>query len=342
MRPVLSPAVRRLWRDPETLQLGRGPGTAVVLTGLDPGARAVLALLDGTRDLAAVRVGAVAAGCPAERADELLGLLQDAGLVVDAAERWPERLDVAERDRLGADVASLSLLHGGAGLAALRRRDGAAVVVVGAGRVGAPLAALLAAAGFGTVDVLDEGTARARDVAVGGLGPEDVGRRRGEAARDRVLARTPATGSGPVRRPDLVVLAPVGHHDDLDAVLLQRDAVPHLLAEVRDTVGVVGPLVLPGRSACLRCLDLARTDRDPGWPAVAAQLSSPGRVPPACDGPLAAAVAAQAALQVLALLDGGTVATVGGSLELALPGWRWRRRSWPAHPACDCRWQASA
>ena len=342
MRPVLSPAVRRLWRDPETLQLGRGPGTAVVLAGLDPAARAVLALLDGTRDLAAVRDAAVAGGCPPDRTDALLALLREAGLVVDAAERWPEHLPVADRDRLGADVASLSLLHAGAGLAALHRRDAAAVVVLGAGRVGAPVAALLAAAGVGTVDVVDDGTARARDLAVGGLGPADVGRRRGAAARDRLLARAPAARPGPVARPDLVVLAPVGHHDDVDAVLLQRDGVPHLLAEVRDTVGVVGPLVLPGRSACLRCLDLVRTDRDPGWPAVAAQLSAPGRSAPACDGALAAAVAAQAALQVLALLDGGAPATVDGSLELALPGWRWRRRSWVPHPACDCRWQLGA
>ncbi len=342
MRPVLSPAVRRLWRDPQTLQLGRGPGTAVVLAGLDPAARAVLALLDGTRDLAAVRREAVAAGCSADRADALLGLLQEGGLVVDAAERWPDHLDVAERDRLGADVASLSLLHGGGGLAALRRRDAASVVVLGGGRVGAPLAALLAGAGVGTVDVVDPGTTRARDVVVGGLGPGDVGRPRGQAAREHVLARAPATRGGPVPHPDLVVLAPVGHHDEVDAGLLQRDGVPHLLAEVRDTVGVVGPLVLPGRSACLRCLDLARADRDPGWPAVAAQLSCPGRVPPPCDGPLAVAVAAQTALQVLALVDGTPPATVGGSLELALPGWRWRRRSWTPHPACDCRWQEGA
>jgi hypothetical protein len=48
-------------------------------------------------------------------------------------------------------------------------------------------------------------------------------------------------------------------------------------------------------------------------------------------------VAAQAAMQVLALVD-GTVdpAAAGGTLELVLPDWRWRRRSWRLHPQCGC------
>ncbi|HMA47001.1 MAG TPA: hypothetical protein VKP11_07365 [Frankiaceae bacterium] len=52
-----------------------------------------------------------------------------------------------------------------------------------------------------------------------------------------------------------------------------------------------------------------------------------------------------AALQALALLDGapaaspdgrGAPAATGATLELALPDWRLRRRSWPVHPACRC------
>ncbi len=341
MRPVLSPASHLLWRDPQTLQLGRA-GRAVVLAGLDSDVRAVLGLLDGTRDLAEVEHAAAEVGCPPPRTRELLDLLRQAGVVVDAAERWPARLTVDERDRLGADVASLSLLHQGAGLAALRRRDLASVVVLGGGRVGAPLAALLAAAGVGTVDVADDGAARGSDAAVGGLRGSDVGRRRGEAARERLREVSSTILTGPVRRPDVVVLAPAATVDDGDAVALLRDGVPHLLAEVRDTVGVVGPLVLPGRSACLRCLDLTRSDRDPDWPALAVQLASPGRSSAACDAVLAAAVSAQAALQVLALLDdSGAPASVDGSLELALPDWRWRRRTWRSHPACECQWQAA-
>ncbi len=341
MRPVLSPAASRLWRDPQTLQLGRGGATAVVLAGLEESDRRLLALLDGTRDRGQVEQDAAAQGCPPHRSRELMALLGGAGVLVDAAARWPARLPVDERDRLAPDVASLHLLHRGEGLSVLERRDAASVLVLGAGRVGAPLAGLLAAAGVGSVDLQDDGPARRGDAAVGGLLPHDAGRRRSEAARERLAAVAPTTRSGPVPRPDLVVVAPVGARDDVDVRLLQRQGLTHLLAEVRDTVGVVGPLVVPGASPCLRCLDLARTDADPDWPALAVQLGRPARSPAACDAVLAAAVAAQAAQQALARLDGASPAALGGTLELALPDWRWRRRAWVPHPACECRWQTA-
>ena len=71
--------------------------------------------------------------------------------------------------------------------------------------------------------------------------------------------------------------------------------MPHLAASAREAIGVVGPLVLPGRTACLSCLELARSDRDPAWPLILAQLAGQVAQPVACAATLAAAVAAQAA-----------------------------------------------
>ncbi len=340
MHPVLSPAARRLWRDRSTLQLGRD-GRATVLAGVDEPTRAALALLDGTRDRGQALLAAEGVGLAPERAGRLLQLLQEGGLLADAsADRSPlAGLDRPERDRLAADLASLALLRRDGGLPAAGHRRSARVLVVGAGRVGAPLAALLAGAGVGEVAVEDETRAQPRDCVVGGLAPADVGRRRGQAAVDRLTATAPSArvATALSGRPELVVLAPARPEDLDDALAGVPEGVAHLLAEVRDTVGVVGPLVLPGRSACLHCLDLTRTDLDPDWPALSAQLAAATRYEEPCDGPLAVMVAAQAAHQVLLLLDGtADPAALGGTLELALPDWRWRRRTWPVHPACGC------
>lgn len=343
MRPLLTPSVRRLWRDPETLQLGRPPGRAVVLAGVDAAVRSVLGLLDGTRDRAGLVAAAAAAGCPPARTEHVLGLLAGADLLDDAAaDRGPlAGLGRSERDRLAADLGSLRLLHGEAGLEAVRRRRSARVVVDGASRVGSTVAALLAASGVGTVDVVDDELARPEDCGVGGLGLAAVGRPRGDAAGELVAAVTGRASTEPkqhVALPDLLVLAPPAG----GPVPQPPQLVPHLFAEIRGEVGVVGPLVRPGESACLRCLDLTRADRDPGWPAVAVQLASGVREVAPCDSALAVAVAAQTAMQALAFLDAAALpTTAGGTLELVLPDWRWRRRSWQVHPDCDCRWRGS-
>jgi len=141
-----------------------------------------------------------------------------------------------------------------------------------------------------------------------------------------------AAGPGP--RPDLAVL--VGRHPlNLRAALLCGQ-IPHLAASADEAIGIVGPLVIPGRTACLTCLDLTRADRDPAWPLILAQLDSRQADIPACDAPLAAAVAAQAAAQALAFIDRDALAgpVTDGTLELVLPGWQWRRRTWPRHNGC--------
>jgi hypothetical protein len=149
-------------------------------------------------------------------------------------------------------------------------------------------------------------------------------------------------GTQPRRRPSLVILADV-HRRELPAALIRR-GVPHLAAAASEAIGVVGPLVLPGRSACLRCLDLIRAERDPAWPLILAQLAGgAGADPPACDAVLAAMVAAQATAQALAFidLDAPPAAVTNGTLELVLPDWRWRRRTWRPHPCCGCQHRAA-
>ncbi|GAA4819318.1 cyclodehydratase [Tomitella cavernea] len=53
--------------------------------------------------------------------------------------------------------------------------------------------------------------------------------------------------------------------------MLHEAAMPHLHVRLRDGSGVVGPVVLPGRTACLGCGDLHRRDRDPAWPRLMVQ-----------------------------------------------------------------------
>lgn len=326
MRPVLTPAARRLWRGTRTLQLCLTPARGVLLDGLDEGTRHLLTLLDGARTHEQVVTAARAAGCT--EPEQALATLREAGLLLDADDLQVPLPERADRLRLAPDAAALALRPGVAPSTALRARHEARVVVHGGGRVGGPLAALLSEAGVGTVDLRDPAETGWEDLAVGGLRATDVGSPRAAALGERLRS------SGSAQQPALVVLT-----DEVPeqlARVLVRDRVPHLAVRAEGLVGVVGPLVLPGRSSCLRCLALVQEAIDPDWPHLVPYDEHGHRRVAAGHGVLAAAVAAHAALQVLELLEGGTPASVGGSLELELPGWAWRRRTWPAHPGCDC------
>ena len=52
---------------------------------------------------------------------------------------------------------------------------------------------------------------------------------------------------------------------------LRRD-VPHLPVVFSDTGVRIGPVLTPGSGPCLYCLELAHSDEDPAWPALATQL----------------------------------------------------------------------
>jgi hypothetical protein len=212
------------------------------------------------------------------------------------------------------------------------------VVVDGATRVGTPLAAVLAASGVGRVSVRDPGLTAAGDAVVGGLTAADEGRPRSLAAADAVRRVNPLADLRPPAdgRADLVVLARSWAMSDPLVRGLQRDGVPHLVATVRGRTGVVGPLVVPGRTSCLRCADLHRRDADPDWPVLASQLTA-GEAPPSGSTTTCLLTAVTAALQVLAYLDRtATPVVLGATLELRPPDPLPRLRRWPEHPDCGC------
>ncbi|MCX5393061.1 TOMM precursor leader peptide-binding protein [Streptomyces sp. NBC_00094] len=361
MHPMVKPALRRAWRSLQRVQFGVTPAHAVVMSPVAPGTGALLALLDGTRGTELLRAEARALGLPDGHLEAFLGRLAAAGLLADAATGRPGRTGPAAGavdtalDPQRADLASLSVVHRepDRALRTLAARRALRVQVRGAGRVGATVAALLSAAGVGTVEVLDSGRVEPWETAPGGLPAEAVGERRATAAR-RLVGRW-ARGSTRAGRMDgttgdgrgepglsLVVVTPrdgLGAYvpDPLPAEPWISTGTPHLYAGVLEATGTVGPLVLPGGTACARCLQEESTDRDPVRPRLLAQWRSGAPHPlPACDLALATAVAGLAAAHALTFLDGDLPASTGARWEVSLPLLEWRSERLRPHPGCPC------
>jgi len=136
-----------------------------------------------------------------------------------------------------------------------------------------------------------------------------------------------------------IVLARTLEVDRAITTGLTQAGQPHLLVRPRARGAVVGPLVLPGRTSCLGCTDLARTRADPAWPRMLAQLC---RTRGDWD-PLAADwAAALVTTQVLSHLAGRAVETASATVELGPHAWSWQRRVWSVDPACGCCWSPRA
>ena len=343
VRLVLNPALCQTWRDETTLQIGATPGLATVLGGLGQVERSVVTAMNGQHDLQALRELAVELGGTAATADRVVDVLMSSGSAVDidqAGSDVPspshsEQRRVPEQSSVGLQERSPD-----GGRSALQARGRLQVEVNGAGRIGAQVARLLAAAGIGEVTVDDPAPVQAADVCPGGLPTEAMGR-----ARDRTLnsrLRADALSPSPLPQggtPDFVVLAPTSGTGRDEAADLLRLGIPHLLVQVLEITGVVGPLVVPGESSCLRCHDLHRTDRDRHWPLLLDQLARRPPSEPACDIALSATVAGLASVQALAHLDGFVAAAVDGTIEVTLPYGLPRRRSWARHRDCGCGWE---
>ena len=330
----LNPAARVLWRGDRSVQLELGE-RAIVLDSVPAElVRALTSRGEPQRAAEAARGG--------DRLADVRTQLVSAGFL------WPRgdgtddpRLQPPD-PRLTGELTALHAQHGEEAARVLRARMAATVTIHGDSRAGPHIAALLAASGVGRVCALAITEARLHQLQPGGLsaGEEGVPLSTATAAAVARAAPFTLTAAPPgTDRPDLVIIARDGPVDDDHRDSLHEHRWAHLPVSVTSSAAVVGPLVVPGLTSCLRCADLYRLDRDPGWTALAVQLANQRRVRD--SGSLAAStiVAGVAAAQALEFLDGPSVgrpATFEGSLELVPGDWRLRRRTRPTHPDCGC------
>jgi hypothetical protein len=304
--PQLVPHAPVIQRSPDEVQVGVHPDSALVFRGA--GFRALLALLDGTQRTSAVRREAGASGLRTPQLTWALDALNVAGLLTD-------RSAVPYRDALARSRLRL----------------------IGAGPVGHQIARVLVASGVGTLYVYDsEPPDLALYPSAGVLTSQAEALRSAFAEADTTIG-TLTHWSKPDTAPvDLTIVA--CDRPELDRAItdhLLRLDQPHLVVRSWGNGVSVGPLVLAGRTSCLRCADLARSDADPHWPVVLAQLSRLRiESPPA----LIAWAASIAAAQALAFLYEELPESAGATLELSWPDFVTRLRRWAAHPRCGCSW----
>ena len=126
---------------------------------------------------------------------------------------------------------------------------------------------------------------------------------------------------------------------DLTDAWMRADR-PHLLVALGDGIVRVGPFVVPGATACLRCLDAHQGERDARRSLVLHQYAAARPrvgVPDPVPHDLLDLALVWAVRDLVAWVDGrrprswSATMPVDPALELALT-------PWPAHPGCGCAW----
>lgn len=146
-------------------------------------------------------------------------------------------------------------------------------------------------------------------------------------ARSRLVAWA-GTDTAPVAAGSRVVLLAAHRVDPRRASTLLREGVVHLPLVLDGSSATIGPVVHPGRTACLSCLDATAQRLDGSWPLLAAQLLA--RRCATADVALAAE-AGRAARHLLSARPG----VPSRSLRLRVDS---LRRVWEDHrPSEDCR-----
>ncbi|MGN8050665.1 TOMM precursor leader peptide-binding protein [Curtobacterium sp. 22159] len=226
-------------------------------------------------------------------------------------------------------------------LGALRRDTGRSALpglAAATGCTPAVAARVLGAASTALVDVLPGPLVRVEVHGPGALADTLADMLAGEG-EGVTVARTTAPPGGPIAVPDpdpRLAVAVADHVVDpaLRAAWTRR-GVPHLPVVVGDGRVRVGPFVVPGAGPCLQCVEYARVDDDPAWPAVAAQVW--GRPAAPLSPYRRAAVAAAAARLVLERLPSTTQRPRDEQLVFERDDLSVSVRAVAFHRRCACR-----
>ncbi len=255
---------------------------------------------------------------------------------------WDPRRAVLVRPPSGLSTAALGhllrVLHTGATLAEVQELAADVDDSVVAG-----LIAALVDAGVVTAMTPPRPRTRSASIRIHGRGPlSDLLTSALRCSGARITHSNQRHAAVTAETADLVVLSDSLAAEPKMLRELHAARIPHLQVRVRDGAGLVGPLVLPGVTSCLRCADLHRADRDAGWPAVAAQLRDTVGSADRATVLATAALALNQVDRVIAAVRGGVEldrapqppSTLDTTLEFDVNTGSTVSRRWSRHPRC--------
>lgn len=246
-----------------------------------------------------------------------------------------------------SEIIRASLLHGVDGERVLAARSKRSVHIEDLSKPGLAVALGLAAAGVGHLITHDQQLVGRADLGPTGFPSQLGGQPRIEALRALLAASPNQTYVSLGQR------LSEKHLDSIDCAVLigqqvieprryarwlNRD-VAHLAIGFDNDGTSISPLVVPGISACLMCLEQQRVDQDAAWPVIASQLVHSKRS--TNDSGSTMFAAGLAIQKLLARIDGFGDFSLNqderSGFRLDAKTGQVTEFTWPIRPGCGCR-----
>jgi hypothetical protein len=228
------------------------------------------------------------------------------------------------------------------GIGVISRRRDWQVSIFGDSRIATLLYGILLSSGVSRTFLQspdDHKRVSEKDMCAGFLHPSDIGLAFAGRTQDlaRELSLFPSSQIGHIEKSGRFMVA-VGKPPADRVQEWMSDGVPHLFIDSAEGARIsIGPVVIPGRTPCIRCVSVALEDQNTMWRDISMQrrLAPEGEVPVA----VAHHVAGLAALEILRFLDEGQSELIGTTARINYhrPTTS-QQQIFSRHPACGCNW----
>ena len=322
------------------------------------GIRTIIAAFDGKKSSQEI-AEALAIDC--EIVSQVVGQLLSAGLIdylvtqIVAPGRFKEQDQSSDagyiqlQSKITPELSATTWIPGvnDGGVQVLTKRRSALIEISGENRVATQLYGILLASGVTQTKMAsaarrDRARIGNQDLCAGLLTNSDVGSNFQHTLEDkaRELALFPSKDKSSADEvPEVFLRVFIGNgHEALIAQSMSEDEV-HLIVSAPDGPSIdIGPLVIPGKSACSRCITLARSDQHP----LSREIDIFRSTHTELEIPVSVAhfVAAQIASEILRFIDTKKSALIStrvrnNYLDVCNP----QHIRFARHPLCGCSWR---
>ena len=322
------------------------------------GIKTIIAAFDGKKSTQEI-AEALAIDC--DVVSQVVGQLLSAGLIdyavtqIVAPGRFKEQDQsfdagyIQLQSKITPELSATTWITGvnDGGVQVLTNRRMALIEISGENRVATQLYGILLASGvtqtkMASASRRDRARIGNQDMCAGLLASSDVGSNFQNTLEDkaRELALFPSKDkSGTNENPEIFLKVFIGNgHESLIAQSMSEDEI-HLIVAAPDGPSIdVGPLVIPGKSACSRCVTLARSDQHP----LSREIDIFRSTHTELEIPVTVAhyVAAQIASEILRFIDTKKSALIStrvrtNYLDMCNP----QHIRFARHPLCGCSWR---